>query len=111
MDCICVGPMDLSASVGKLAKTRDDDVLAAYDRVGQIASRHDVPLMLSYGFNPTEISEWMKRGARLLHVNGDLGFVYNAAKYEFQELKRLTGRSSAPAVYCGMQHTAQTEEI
>jgi len=102
MDCLCVGPMDLSASVGKLAHTRDPEVLRAYDRVGEIAARHDVPLMLSYGFNPQEIQEWMNRGARLLHINGDLGLLRNAARYELQELKRMTGEEETPALYGGV---------
>lgn len=106
MDCLCVGPMDLSASVGKLAQTRDPDVLRAYDRVGEIAARHNVPLMLSYGFNPQEIREWVDRGARLLHINGDLGFIRNAARYEYQELQRLVGNTQEPALYGGVSQTS-----
>ena len=106
MDCLCVGPMDLSASVGRLAQTRDPDVLRAYDRVGEIAARHNVPLMLSYGFNPQEIREWVDRGARLLHVNGDLGFIRNAARYEYQELQRLVGNTQEPAQYGGVSQSA-----
>lgn len=99
MDCLCVGPMDLSASVGKLAQTRHPDVLRAYDRVGEIAARHDVPLMLSYGFSPVELREWIDRGVRLLHINGDLGLLRSAAKYEYRELSRMTGCGTEPARY------------
>ena len=80
-----------------------EEVLAAYDKVGEIAARHDVPLMLSYGFNPREIKEWMDRGARLIHVNGDVGFVHNAARYEYEELRRLAEGSGAPALYGGVE--------
>lgn len=110
MDCLCVGPMDLSASVGRLARTRDKEVLAAYDKVGEIAARHDVPLMLSYGFNPREIKEWMDRGARLIHVNGDVGFVHNAARYEYEELRRLAEGSGAPALYGGVEGVSDVLE-
>ena len=102
MDCLCVGPMDLSASIGKLAQTRDPEVLRAYDRIGEIAAKHDVPLMLSYGFSPQDIKEWVDRGARLLHINGDLNFVRNGAKYEYHELRRLVGDETEPALYGGV---------
>ena len=103
MDCLCVGPMDLSASLGKLARTRDPEVLAAYDKIGEIAARHNVPLMLSYGFNPTEIKEWVDRGVRFLHINGDLGFVRNGAVYEYGEINRLVGQAKEKANYGGVE--------
>ena len=89
VDCICVGPMDLSASVGHLARLRDAEVQRVYDQVGEIARRHDVPLMLSYGFSPEEIADWRDRGVRIFHINGDMGLVKNAAMYEIKEVRRI----------------------
>jgi len=91
MDCLCVGPMDLSASVGRLAQTRHPDVLKAYDKVGEIAARHNVPLMLSYGFSPEEIREWRDRGVRIFHINGDLNLIRNEALYEKAEINKILG--------------------
>jgi 2-dehydro-3-deoxyglucarate aldolase/4-hydroxy-2-oxoheptanedioate aldolase len=89
MDCLCVGPMDLSASVGKLAQTRDPKVLAAYDKIGEIAAKHSVPLMISYGFSPAELEEWKDRGVRLFHVDGDLGLMRSAALHELRAIRRM----------------------
>lgn len=89
VDCVCVGPMDLSASAGHLADTKNPEVKKVYDKVGETARRHDVPLMLSYGFAMDEIAEWRERGVRIFHINGDLGLMRNEALYEISELKRL----------------------
>ena len=98
VDCVCVGPMDLSASVGHLAQTRDEAVRAAYDRVGEITACHNVPLMLSYGFRPEEIREWKERGVRLFHINGDLGLLRNAALHEITEIRKICfGEEAVPA--------------
>lgn len=78
---ICVGPSDLSASMGKLRVGEDDsEVREVIDHV--CAKTKEAGLMLgSFASpNPDKIRQWMKRGANWLGVGGDWGFVATGSR-------------------------------
>lgn len=89
---ICVGPADTSASMGKLTKMRDPEVMKVYDKMGEIISKSDVPMMVSIGFCEPDISEWKARGVRIFGINTDLGMIVRGAKSDLEYLNPLFGR-------------------
>lgn len=73
LGAVCVGPCDLSGSLNKLCQLRDTELLTQFDAIAAAAQRQGVPLMVSMGFDPQAVAEWIARGARILQVGSDLG--------------------------------------
>jgi len=91
IDAMIVGPMDLSGSIGKLAKTRDEEVLGLMDRIGEIAAKSTIPLGIAIGFNPVDVKEWIDRGVRIFSMNSDYNFLMTAGKEILEQTKKLFG--------------------
>jgi len=89
---ICVGPADTSGSMGKLVQMRDPEVLKVYDKMGEIISKSDIPMMVSIGFVEPDISEWKARGVRIFGIDTDLGMIIQSAKRDLEYLNPLFGR-------------------
>lgn len=88
-DIVLVGPHDLSGSLGKLGQTRDPEVMAAYDRMGEIVARHNKPFMVSGPYDLPSIKDWLRRGVSIFHIDGEIGLMIAQAKRELEELAEV----------------------
>jgi len=80
VDAIVVGPNDFASSMGKLGKVRDTDVLAAYDKIGEIARKHGKAFGVSTGFDEKTVNEWLDRGINWMSLGFDFQYVLSAAQ-------------------------------
>lgn len=63
VSAIICGPMDLSASVGKMGKLRDPEVVDLMQRIIDTCKAHKVPFGLSIGMDLELVKFWVERGA------------------------------------------------
>jgi 2-keto-3-deoxy-L-rhamnonate aldolase RhmA len=93
VDGIVVGPNDFASSMGKLGKVRDTEVLAAYDKIGEIARKYDKVFGVSTGFDEKTIKEWLDRGITWMNLGFDFQYVLSAAQKTLEGAKKvLEGR-------------------
>ncbi len=68
VDVIICGPMDLSASVGKLGKLTDPEVVGMMDTIIKKCTAAKKPFGISVGANWPIAKEWLSRGASFVSV-------------------------------------------
>lgn len=91
IDSICVGPYDLSSSMGKLKTAPDDpEVQAVIDQVCACARRAGVMIGSVSGTSPASINKWRQRGAHWLAVCGDCGNIAAASRKAMDEVAVIT---------------------
>lgn len=76
LDAVIIGPNDLSASVGKLGKLRDPEVVSLYDEIVSTCKRAGKPCGVSIG--PADrafIAEWIARGVDFISCGDDISFM------------------------------------
>ena len=79
IDCLFVGPYDLSASMGKAGLTTDPDVQNAIRRVKVSADGAKIPLGI-FGATPEAVEPYIQDGYTLITVGIDVMLIGNAAK-------------------------------
>ncbi len=79
IDCLFVGPYDLSASMGKLGQVADPDVQRAISTVRQQAMRAGIPLGI-FGATAEAVQPFVQSGYTLIAVGIDTLLVTAAAK-------------------------------
>ncbi len=89
VDTFVVGPNDFASSMGKLGKTRDPEVLAAYDKIGEIASAHNIPWGVSMGYDEKTFTEWVDRGATWFGLGFDFLYIAAGAQNTLQQAKAV----------------------
>jgi len=89
LDALIVGPMDLSGSLGKLGRTRDPEVLAALDRIADVALTANIPFGFSFGYVEQDIIDWIRRGATIFSIAGDGSYLANGAADNLRDVKKL----------------------
>lgn len=94
IDSICVGPSDLSASMGKLGDPAGkDEVEETIDLICEKARKAGVAIG-SIGA-PENLARWRQRGANWLAVMGDAGAVFASARSVINEMRDIeTGTKS-----------------
>ncbi len=70
VNCVFVGPADLTASLGKLPNFSDPEVVAASAKVGEVCSRLGVPWGVNAGM-PAGALRWAEKGAQFLTCSED----------------------------------------
>ena len=86
VDGIFIGPYDLSGSMGKLGKVRDDDVLSEIDKVSDACKKVNIPLGV-FGVSVEHLSYYIDRGFTLIAAGADTLFLGRAAKETLEHLK------------------------
>ena len=71
IDSICIGPNDLSGSMGKLGKTTDPELVRAIELVATRTRRAGVTLGVSTGYNAETLPIWIDRGVQWINLNVD----------------------------------------
>jgi len=76
IDSICVGPNDLSGSMGKLGRIDDPDVAQAIDEVCEKTKRAGIML----GTASAPFPPWKRRGVDWIALCGDTGCLYERSR-------------------------------
>jgi 2-dehydro-3-deoxyglucarate aldolase/4-hydroxy-2-oxoheptanedioate aldolase len=71
VDGVCVGPNDLSGSMGKLGRLDDPDVRAAIVRVLRTTREANKLAGIACGFDPATVKLWIESGAQWINLGGD----------------------------------------
>ena len=78
IDAVFVGPYDLSGSMGKIGKVRDQDVLNSISRVRSACSSSGMPIGI-FGFDAEAANEYIKQGFTLVTVGMDTVYLWKSA--------------------------------
>ena len=89
IDGIMLGPYDLSASLGKMGKIRDEEVTNAMDRVFKACKSSELSIGY-FGVSTTAVEPYLKKGYNLILAGVDTLHLGNAAKDLFNELKAIS---------------------
>ena len=88
IDAYIIGPMDLSASVGKLGKLDDPEVCGLIDEI--IAAVHEAgkPVGVSFGMcSREEICKWQARGVDMISLASETDFIIAQAKLTLDTMR------------------------
>jgi 2-keto-3-deoxy-L-rhamnonate aldolase RhmA len=72
VDGLIVGPMDLSASIGKLGQLEDAELNAIFDALANKVVKAGKMLGVSMAYVPERITAWIARGASFLSLAQDV---------------------------------------
>jgi 2-keto-3-deoxy-L-rhamnonate aldolase RhmA len=86
IDCLFVGPYDLSASMGKIGQIDAPDVQEAIGLVKQRADRAHKPLGI-FGVTPQAVKPYIQNGYKLIVVSSDASLLGGAAGNMIASLK------------------------
>ena len=79
IDCLFVGPYDLSASMGKIGLITDPDVQSAISQVKKCAEKAKIPLGI-FGTTAEAVKPYIQSGYTLIAVCMDTMLIGGAAK-------------------------------
>jgi 2-keto-3-deoxy-L-rhamnonate aldolase RhmA len=68
IDLVICGPMDLSASIGKLGKVRDPEVVALMRKIIEACRAAKIPYGLSMGYDLELAKFWIEEGAQFVSL-------------------------------------------
>lgn len=88
IDCLFIGPYDLSTSMDKTGLTTDPDVQNAIMQVKESAQRANIPLGI-FGATVEAISPYVQNGFTLIAVGIDTMLIGNTAKDITKNLKKF----------------------
>ena len=71
IDAICLGPNDLSGSLGKLGQLQDAEVAGAIDTVIKKVRKTKILMGVSTGYNPKTFPVWIEKGIQWINLNAD----------------------------------------
>ena len=80
INAIVIGINDLSASIGFLDNPEHKDVKKLEDIICVKAIKANMPLGVAMMYDPNKVKEWIERGANILEIGGDFGYLKNAAQ-------------------------------
>ncbi len=92
IDCVLVGPYDLSASLGKPGRVDDSEVVDAIRRVATVCQSAGVPRGI-FGMNAAAVQKWCAAGFTLVVAGVDTVLLGRAAG---ELLRELQGHSVIP---------------
>lgn len=79
VDCIFIGPYDLSASFNKAGQINDIEVVAAMEKIERVCQANQMPLGI-FGVQPESLKKYVQRHYALVAVGVDMLFLGGAAK-------------------------------
>jgi 2-keto-3-deoxy-L-rhamnonate aldolase RhmA len=96
VDGICVGPYDLSGSMGKLGDVDDPEVRAATVQVIRATRRSGKLAGLATGFDPGSFERWLDAGAQWINIGTDWDQLF-AQSHSMLEAARSVEATTANA--------------
>ena len=79
VDCVFVGPYDLSASLGRPGEVQHPEVIAAIERIESVCKAAKMPLGI-FGLTAESVKPYIERGFSLITVGIDSVLLATAAK-------------------------------
>jgi 2-keto-3-deoxy-L-rhamnonate aldolase RhmA len=89
LDGICLGPNDLSGSMGKLGKASDPAVVQAIDAVIEKVRRTDLFLGVSTGYSPDTLPVWIEKGIQWINLNVDWVNLFTQSKSVVDAVRKV----------------------
>ncbi|MBI4025036.1 MAG: 4-hydroxy-3-methylbut-2-en-1-yl diphosphate synthase [Verrucomicrobia bacterium] len=89
LDGICLGPNDLSGSMGKLGQTNDPEVVAASDEVIAKTRRSDKTVGASVGYATESVRRWLAKGLHWIAVGEDTDNLYSYSKTALDDVRSI----------------------
>lgn len=86
IDCVFIGPYDLSASMGKTGEVQSPEVVDAIRSIQEQCSKKNMPLGI-FGGTPEAVKKYKDEGYNLIAVGIDVLMIYNSAKEIIHQLK------------------------
>ena len=89
VDVIIVGPMDLSASVGKLGKLRDPEVITLFEQIIAKCKHHKKPFGLSIGMDFELAGFFIENGASFVSLGTPADYFWSKSKEVVSNMRKL----------------------
>ena len=89
VDGIICGPMDLSASIGKMGKLKDPEVVDLMEQIASVCKEHKVPFGLSIGLNDELVRFWVERGASFVSQGTPADYFFAMGKQKVAFARQL----------------------
>jgi len=89
IDAVCLGPTDLSGSLGVLRSFDHPSVVDAVDRVLDAARERDVAVCTGIVIALADQPEWIRKGARMTLVAADAGLLVDGAAAALEGVRGL----------------------
>lgn len=89
LDGICVGPNDLSGSMGLLGHPDDPRVVEAIDHVLDRARSTDLLTGIAGGYDAAWVKAWLSKGVQWLALNTDWGNLFRQSHAIVEEVRKL----------------------
>jgi 2-dehydro-3-deoxyglucarate aldolase len=86
VDCILLGPYDLSASMGKMGQVGDPEVISAIEHVTQVCQSAGMPLGY-FGVSAGDIKPYVDQGYTLVVAATDTIFLASGARHFLNQLQ------------------------
>ena len=94
IDALCLGPADLSATLGQLRNLEHPSVLQAMDQVFDAARVNDMAVCMGYATAPTEQPRWVAKGARFVIAGDDLQALRGRVTQSLDETREILRQSN-----------------
>ncbi len=91
LDCIMIGPDDLSQDLGIPGELQAPILLEAYEEIFGLCRKHAKPFGLS-AQSPEMAANWISKGAVWIPYQNDAAMVLNAARAAVPKLRQAGGR-------------------
>jgi len=91
IDGIIIGAQDMSASYGKLGQVWDPEIQKSIDVVIEACRKRNISVGISCGFDPKFMQSFVDRGANILTVELDFGYIVRGATEVFRTASRMFG--------------------
>lgn len=91
LDCIMIGPDDLSQDLGVPGDLQARVLHEAYEEIFGLCAKHGVPYGLS-AQSPEMADTWVKKGCSWIPYQNDAAMVFNAARAVVPKLRAIGGR-------------------
>ena len=92
LDGICLGPNDLSGSMGKLGKANDPEVVQAMDSVIEKVRGTGLFLGVSTGYSSDTLPVWIEKGVQWINLNVDWLNLFTESKNVVDAVRKIEPR-------------------
>ena len=88
LDGACVGPNDLSGSMGKLGHADDPEVVEAIDTAIEKIKQAGLFPGIATGYDPSTLPRWLGKGVQWINLNTDCGNMFIYSKMVVDEVRQ-----------------------
>ncbi len=90
VDAFIIGPMDLSASMGKMGQMDDPEVMAAIDEIIETVHAAGKPIGLSFGMASRELMQrWHDKGIDMLSCANEADFIMTQGQLMLNNMREI----------------------